>query len=134
MLVKISCNALDGMIAKETNQQTTLGAWLNESTDFTADLLVITALYCFSTANNSWLLLLLLVILIEATGLLAQLKHSARKHFGPFSKSDRAIYISIVALALWLSAHTSLINGLLITGIMLAIISWWQQLHYWLAK
>ena len=132
MLVKISCNALDGMIARETNQQTTLGAWLNEVTDFAADLLVITAIYYLSTANKSWLLLLLLVVLIEATGLLAQLKHSARKHFGPFSKSDRAIYISIVAMALWLSAHTSLIHGLLVVGVMLAIVSWWQQLRYWL--
>jgi len=133
MLVKISCNALDGMIARETHQQTTLGAWLNEATDFAADLLIITALYCLSMTNYSWLLILLLVVLIEATGLLAQLKHSTRKHFGPFSKSDRAIYISIVALVVWSPANTSVINGLLVLGIMLAMMSWWQQLRYWLA-
>lgn len=134
MLLKISCNALDGLIARETNQHTRLGAWLNESTDFIADLIVIAALFSLSPTSHAWLLLLLIVLLIEATGLLAQSRHKQRRHYGPFSKSDRAIYSSIVALALWLPVNLSLSNSLVVIGIVLATISWLQQLRYWLSK
>lgn len=135
MLFKIACNALDGLVARETNQRTTLGAWLNESSDLATDVLVIAALFYLSLANNHvWLILLTLIMLIEFTGLAGQFKHNSRRHFGPYSKSDRAIYVSIVALALWLPANTNVINSLVVIGIVLALISWLQQVRYWLAK
>lgn len=136
MLLKISCNALDGMVARETNQQSQIGAWLNETTDIVADLLLFGVIMILMP--NSGIvghLIIALVLLIEVTGLFPLLKQRPRIHFGPFSKSDRAVYLSIVALILWIQPTNDLAYTLAAgLGLLLASITCARQLRHSLRK
>ncbi|MCB8770224.1 CDP-alcohol phosphatidyltransferase family protein [Acinetobacter soli] len=101
MLVRMGFNAIDGMLAREFNQQTMLGAYLNELCDVISD----TALYvCFIAFGFIEPILLVAVIfmaiLSEYAGVMAPLIGQARRYDGPMGKSDRAFCFSL--LALWI--------------------------------
>lgn len=101
MLVRMGFNAIDGMLAREFNQQTMLGAYLNELCDVISD----TALYgCFIAFGFIEPILLVAVIFIailsEYAGVMAPLIGQARRYDGPMGKSDRAFCFSL--LALWI--------------------------------
>jgi len=99
MLVRMGFNAIDGMLAREFNQQSKLGAYLNEICDVISD----SALYlCFLGLAfiNSYLLglVVFLAILSEYAGVMAPLIGQERRYDGPMGKSDRAFWFSLIAV------------------------------------
>ncbi|PMS20146.1 CDP-alcohol phosphatidyltransferase [Trinickia dabaoshanensis] len=107
LLIRMGLNAIDGMLAREHGQKSTLGAYLNELGDVISDIalvLPLLAVPAFAPADI-WLFALLAVV-VECAGLIGPLVGAGRRYDGPFGKSDRAFAIG--AFALWVGLGWSL--------------------------
>jgi len=101
MFVRMALNAIDGMLAREHNMKSSLGAILNELTDVISD----TALYLpfvllYEPATFLIILVIVFSILTEMTGVVAVQIGASRRYDGPMGKSDRAFLFGVLAL-LW---------------------------------
>ena len=101
LFVRMALNAIDGMLAREFNQKSALGAVLNELGDVISD----TALYLpFAAIAGVDAMLVGLVVAIavmtEMTGVVAVQIGAQRRYDGPFGKSDRAVFFGALAIAL----------------------------------
>lgn len=101
LFVRMALNALDGMLARECNQRSRLGAILNETGDVISDI----ALYLpFMLLPQSSVPLVLIVVfcalMTEFCGVLAQTINGVRSYAGPLGKSDRALVFGAWGLAL----------------------------------
>lgn len=97
MFLRMALNAIDGMLAREFNQKTPLGGYLNEATDVISD----TALYLpFAfVAPFGWgviSLVIFLAFMSEFLGVLGQVHGSGRRYDGPMGKSDRAFVFGLI--------------------------------------
>ena len=97
MFLRMALNAIDGMLAREFNQKTPLGGYLNEATDVISD----TALYLpFAfVAPFDWgviSLVIFLAFMSEFLGVLGQVHGSSRRYDGPMGKSDRAFVFGLI--------------------------------------
>lgn len=97
MFLRMALNAIDGMLAREFNQKTPLGGYLNEATDVISD----TALYLpFAfVAPFDWgviSLVIFLAFMSEFLGVLGQVHGSGRHYDGPMGKSDRAFVFGLI--------------------------------------
>jgi phosphatidylglycerophosphate synthase len=105
--LRMALNAIDGMLAREFGQASTLGAYLNELTDVISDA----ALYLpFALLPGSSVVLIgaviVLSILSEFAGVLGQAVGRERRYDGPMGKSDRAFVFG--ALGLWIGLTAAL--------------------------
>lgn len=101
MFIRMALNAIDGMLAREHQQQSLLGAYLNELADVVADaaLFIPFAL----VAPFSWFSVALVIFLAtvsEFAGVMGLTVGAERRYDGPMGKSDRALVFG--ALGLWL--------------------------------
>jgi len=109
LFLRMALNAIDGMLAREFNQKSRLGAVLNELGDVISD----TALYLpFSVIPGLPPLLVALVVAIaimtEMAGVVSVQIGAARRYDGPFGKSDRAVFFGALALAFGLGIQPGL--------------------------
>ncbi|EFN9845798.1 CDP-alcohol phosphatidyltransferase family protein, partial [Escherichia coli] len=87
-------------LARECNQQTRLGAILNETGDVISDIALYLPFLFLPESNASLVILMLFcTILTEFCGLLAQTINGVRSYAGPFGKSDRALIFGLWGLA-----------------------------------
>lgn len=123
LFVRMALNAIDGMLAREHDMKTALGAILNELCDVIAD----TALYLpFALLPNVWSWLVVLVVIFaiitEMMGVIAIQIGASRRYDGPMGKSDRAFVFGAIALALGLGVNVGMwLNILLIVVLVLTI-------------
>lgn len=101
LALRMALNAVDGMLAREFNQQSKLGAYLNEIGDVVSDA----ALYApfallapFGAAATG--LVILLAVLTEFVGVMGPGIGASRRYDGPLGKSDRALLLG--ALGFWI--------------------------------
>jgi CDP-diacylglycerol--glycerol-3-phosphate 3-phosphatidyltransferase len=101
LFVRMALNAIDGMIAREHNQQSRLGAILNEVGDVVSDaalyLALVPALAPFGAHGWPLVLFVVAAILTEFVGVLGQTIGGGRRYDGPMGKSDRAAAIGLLA-------------------------------------
>ena len=123
LLLRMALNALDGMLAREFQQPTPLGAVLNELGDVLADALLYLPLILISGVSAGLVTgLVLLALLSEFCGVVAVQIGASRRYDGPLGKSDRALLLGAIALLLgcgispdvWLTATLFIANGLLV--------------------
>lgn len=101
LFIRMALNALDGMLARECNQQSILGAVLNEFGDVVSDIaLYFPFLVLPGSCPNLVLLMLFFTIMTEFSGVLTQAINGARSYAGPMGKSDRALVFGAWGLAL----------------------------------
>lgn len=101
--LRMALNAVDGMLAREHDQRSVLGAYLNELTDVVSDA----ALYLpFAFVPGVHPLLLGIVVVLaavaEMTGVVGSALGASRRYDGPMGKSDRAFVFGALGLALGL--------------------------------
>src|SRR5271165_2780909 len=103
LFVRMALNAMDGMLAREHNQKTALGAILNELGDVIADAGLYLPLGLVS-GFNAWLVggVVLLAVFSEMTGVIGVQIGASRRYDGPFGKSDRAFVFGLLGLLLGL--------------------------------
>jgi phosphatidylglycerophosphate synthase len=103
LCVRMALNAIDGMLAREHNMKTKVGAVLNELSDVVSD----TALYlplALVPTFDLWLVvgLVIFAVIVEMTGVIAIQIGGSRNYAGPMGKSDRAFAFGLLALLLGL--------------------------------
>jgi len=123
--LRMALNAIDGMLAKEHNQKTPLGAILNEVTDVLSDGFLYFSFMRFSFINHNLLFFVIfLAALTEVAGLSVLINNKPRQYSGPMGKSDRAFSFSVLSLFIsFYGASTLLYNGVLFFISILLIIT-----------
>ena len=99
LFVRMALNAIDGMLAREFNQQSRLGGYLNEITDVVSDAalyLPFAFVYPFDGLQIG--LIIWLSALTEFCGVLGQVQGKTRRYDGPLGKSDRAFLFGVLGL------------------------------------
>ena len=89
--VRMALNAIDGMLARRTNQQTRLGAVLNELTDVVSDA-ALTLPFAYVANPLGVGAAIFFAALTEMAGLVGM---GERRYQGPFGKSDRAVALGV---------------------------------------
>lgn len=124
---RMGLNAIDGMLAREFNMKTPLGAILNELTDVLADSVLYYPFYKVLPSGNELVApVIILSIIAEMTGVIGIQIGASRRYDGPFGKSDRAFVFSLIALLLGLgfnisSAMTFVFGAMIVLSIMTII-------------
>lgn len=126
MFIRMALNAIDGMLAKEFNQQSNLGAVLNEITDVVSDMALYLPFAAHPEVNGvAVVAVVMLAILSEMAGLIPVLIGVKRRFDGPMGKSDRAFVFGLVALLLAFFGKsiliTFIVNGIFIITLLLLI-------------
>jgi CDP-diacylglycerol--glycerol-3-phosphate 3-phosphatidyltransferase len=123
LLLRMALNNIDGVIAREHDQKTALGGYLNELSDVVSDLaLYLPFARVAGFRPEAVLLFVLAGVVAEFAGVLAQAQGRPRSYHGPATKSDRALVMSLLSLAVYFDLDRPLIlNGvlLLMTGLTL---------------
>jgi CDP-diacylglycerol--glycerol-3-phosphate 3-phosphatidyltransferase len=103
LFVRMALNAMDGMLAREHNQKSALGAILNELGDVVADVGLYLPL-AVVPGFDPWLVVgvVVLSILTEMTGVVGVQIGASRRYDGPLGKSDRAFLFGSMGLLLGL--------------------------------
>jgi CDP-diacylglycerol---glycerol-3-phosphate 3-phosphatidyltransferase len=101
LFVRMALNAMDGMMAREFGQKSTLGMYLNELTDAVSDAALILP-FALIAPFPIWgvILFALFAVLTEYAGALGVMAGGGRRYDGPFGKSDRALALGIIAALL----------------------------------
>jgi len=98
LLLRLALNAIDGMLAREHDMKSALGAVLNEIGDVVSDA----ALYLPFALVPGLLpapvvIVVVLAVISEMTGVVAVQLGAARRYDGPMGKSDRAFVFGALA-------------------------------------
>ncbi len=99
MFVRMALNAIDGILAKEHNMTSDMGAMLNELGDVISDAALYLPL-AFIPGISPVLVVLFVVVglLSEVAGILGAVIGGTRRYDGPMGKSDRAFVVGLLAL------------------------------------
>jgi CDP-diacylglycerol--glycerol-3-phosphate 3-phosphatidyltransferase len=101
LALRMALNAIDGMLAREFDQKSRLGAYLNEIGDVVSDA-ALYAPFAFVLPFGALAtgIVVVLAILTEFAGVLGPTVGASRRYDGPLGKSDRALLLG--ALGLWI--------------------------------
>jgi len=99
LFLRMALNAIDGMLAREHNMKSALGAVLNELGDVIADAGLYLPL-AVVPGFNAWMMvgIVLLATLSEMTGVVGVQIGASRRYDGPMGKSDRAFWVGLLGL------------------------------------
>lgn len=98
MFIRMALNNIDGMLAREHNMSTPLGAILNEMGDVVSDSALFLMFAILPGTNSPLLILLtLLAVISEMIGVVAVQIGASRRYDGPSGKSDRAVFFGVLA-------------------------------------
>jgi CDP-diacylglycerol--glycerol-3-phosphate 3-phosphatidyltransferase len=99
LLLRMAANALDGILAREFDQASRLGAVLNEMGDMISDVALYLP-FAWLAGSQPWLVAAIVVLAVcsELAGWLGAALANERANHGPMGKSDRALAFGVVAL------------------------------------
>ncbi|MBR1775462.1 CDP-alcohol phosphatidyltransferase family protein [bacterium] len=102
LFVRMALNNIDGVIAREHNQKSNIGAIYNELGDILSDTVIYVPLL-YVAGCNVWLIFLftVLTIISETVGIMGVQINASRHYDGPMGKSDRAFWLSVLAIILY---------------------------------
>ena len=125
LFVRMALNAIDGMLAREFNQKSRLGGYLNEITDVLSDAalyLPFAFVHPFDALQIG--LIIWLSALTEFCGVLGQVQGKTRRYDGPLGKSDRAFLFGVLGLVyVFVPTLPDFLYGLLWVDIILLIVT-----------
>lgn len=99
LFVRMALNAIDGMLARDHDQKSVLGMYLNETCDVVSDIALILP-FAMVPPFAGWgvVAFALAASLVEFAGVLGVPAGIGRNYAGPFGKSDRALALGVVAV------------------------------------
>jgi CDP-diacylglycerol--glycerol-3-phosphate 3-phosphatidyltransferase len=116
MFLRMALNAIDGMLAREHEMKTDLGAFLNELGDVFSDtILYLPFALIPGVSGVAVIFVVFLANMTEMAGVVAVQIGASRRYDGPFGKSDRAAFFGGLALLLALEVplKSAWLNGIL---------------------
>ena len=136
LFVRMALNAIDGMLAREFNQKSRLGGYLNEITDVVSDAalyLPFAFVHPFDTLQIG--LIIWLSALTEFCGVLGQVQGKTRRYDGPLGKSDRAFLFGLLGLVyVFVPVLPDFLYSLLWVDIILLIVTCVKRVKSGLAE
>jgi CDP-diacylglycerol--glycerol-3-phosphate 3-phosphatidyltransferase len=120
LLCRMALNAIDGMLAREHDMKSRLGAMLNELGDVLSDAALYLPL-ALVPDFTPWLVVsaVVLGVIVEMTGVVAVQVGATRNYAGPMGKSDRAFLFGLISLLLGLDVPAGLWITLLLGAMVL---------------
>ena len=124
LCIRMALNAVDGMLAREFNQKSRLGAVLNELGDVVSDAALYLPFAVVPGLDPRLVIVAVLVAVItEMSGVVAVQVGADRRYDGPMGKSDRAFAFGLLALLLGIGTapgwwSTGLLLLILVLGIV----------------
>ena len=108
LFARMALNAIDGMMARELDMRSRLGAVLNEVGDVVSDLVLYLPLAAVAPGAR-WPIVAFAsgAVLTEFCGVLGPSLGSARRYDGPMGKSDRAFVPGAAAIVAFLVPATT---------------------------
>jgi CDP-diacylglycerol--glycerol-3-phosphate 3-phosphatidyltransferase len=107
LLVRMALNAIDGMLAREFDQESRLGGYLNELGDMISDAALYAPFALVVPFGPGWVgAVIVLAIVGKRAGILGRTAGASRRYDSPFGKSDRAVLFGL--LGLWVALTRSL--------------------------
>lgn len=101
LFIRMALNAIDGMLAREHDMQSSLGALLNEMGDVVSDCALYLPLALVAgVAPLAVILIAIVSVMVEMVGVVAVQIGASRRYDGPFGKSDRAFGFGLLCLLL----------------------------------
>lgn len=106
LFVRMALNAIDGMLAREFGQASTLGGYLNELGDVISDA-ALYAPFALLAGSSAWLVgaIVVLALVSEMAGVLGV----PRRYDGPMGKSDRAFVFGALGLLVGLGVPMAMV-------------------------
>ena len=136
LFVRMALNAIDGMLAREFNQKSRLGGYLNEITDVVSDAalyLPFAFVHPFDALQIG--LIIWLSALTEFCGVLGQVQGKTRRYDGPLGKSDRAFLFGVLGLVyVFVPVLPDFLYSLLWVDIILLIVTCVKRVKSGLAE
>ena len=130
LLLRMALNAIDGMLATATGNKTLLGAILNEMCDQVSDAALYLPFAVVAGLSAPLVVLVVLVALLaEFAGVLAQALGAGRRFDGPMGKSDRAFAFGLLGALVAVGTPAIWINGLLAFVLALALLTVFNRLR-----
>lgn len=123
MVLRMALNAVDGMLAREFGQQSTLGAYLNELCDVIADAALFLPFALLPDVSPTLVVLLVIGALVsEYAGVMGPMVGASRRYDGPMGKSDRAFCFGVLGAGVatgllpltWIDPILAVITALLL--------------------
>jgi CDP-diacylglycerol--glycerol-3-phosphate 3-phosphatidyltransferase len=96
-LLRLACNALDGMVAADTHTARPLGQVFNEFSDRAGDSVIVLAVGLASGSMSAAAVTLALVSMVSYLGTVAAAAGGARQYLGVMGKADRMLLLSVAA-------------------------------------
>ncbi|KAB2717720.1 CDP-alcohol phosphatidyltransferase family protein [Brucella intermedia] len=107
LFLRMALNAVDGMLAREHGQKSTLGAYLNEIGDVVSDAALYAPFALVAPFTGPWIFaVIFLATLTEFAGLAGPSVGASRRYDGPMGKSDRAVVFGV--LGVWIAIDGTL--------------------------
>jgi len=120
LLLRMILNAIDGMLAREHNQQSALGTFLNELGDGLSDVFIFLPFSLIPGISAVLIIsIVILSLLSEMAGIVAIQVGKQRRYDGPMGKSDRAFVFAGLSLFMGLGL---LKGGVIVNLILISII------------
>lgn len=130
LFIRMALNAIDGMLAREHNQQSLAGAYLNEVGDVVSDAAMYLPFLDLAEHGIGWVIMIGLCCLTEFVGLQGKTIGASRRYDGPFGKSDRAVFFGALGLfTAWAifenrqQLHSIIMNWAAIIAAILAVVT-----------
>jgi CDP-diacylglycerol---glycerol-3-phosphate 3-phosphatidyltransferase len=106
LFVRMALNAIDGMLAREFDMKSKLGAVLNEIGDVVSDAAIYLPLALVDGMPKALLIsVVVLGIVGEMAGVVAIQVGAERRYDGPLGKSDRAFAFGLISFLLACGLH-----------------------------
>jgi len=129
LFVRMALNAIDGIIAKEHDQKSNIGALFNEISDVVSDAALYLPFALIAGVNAPLVVLVVVAsVIAEMTGVLGPMIGATRRYDGPFGKSDRAFGFGALAVLLGLGLSPGLwTTSVLAVMLVLAAVTVWNR-------
>ncbi|WFE91894.1 CDP-alcohol phosphatidyltransferase family protein [Roseibium porphyridii] len=129
LFLRMGLNAIDGMLAREHDQKSDLGAILNELGDVLADAALYLPFAALAFVSGELVVgLVVLGIIGEMTGVIGVQIGASRRYDGPFGKSDRAVLFGLCGFLIGLGVQSSILFLVLFAaGLLLSALTIWNR-------
>jgi len=97
--LRMALNAIDGIMARECDQKSRLGAYLNELTDVVSDAFIMLPFAFTAGGDVVWIAVTIVLSTIsEMAGTIGTTIGASRRYDGPMGKSDRAVIFGALGI------------------------------------
>jgi CDP-diacylglycerol--glycerol-3-phosphate 3-phosphatidyltransferase len=129
LFVRMALNAIDGIMAKEHDQKSNIGALFNEISDVVSDAALYLPFALIASVNAPLVVLVVVAsVIAEMAGVLGPMIGATRRYDGPFGKSDRAFGFGALAVLLGLGLSPGLwTTSVLAVMLVLAAVTVWNR-------